>query len=148
MDKVVEIPPHLLPENQQQEHYFAGDNGRAIEATSHGETAMADIALGKQVIECLEKHYPGHNWYVEANHLGGVVTIQLCYPTKGGKIRVWNHGMVLHIKNLDTPDRLNKKVMLSGGELLERGNLARKGANPYTAFEARENGLDTSNMVQ
>lgn len=134
-------------EDIQRDHVFDGDEGRAIEATSHGEYGLADIALGKKVIETLEKYYPRHNWYVEANHQAGVVTIQLCYPTKANAIRLWKHGMVLYIHLLDSADRLDKKVRNFGGELLERAGLARKGANPYTAIQARENGLDTSNMV-
>lgn len=132
----------------QRDHTFVGEGGRGVEATSHGEHGMADIALGKKVIEALEKYYPRHNWYVEANHLAGVVTIQLCYPTKANSIRIWNHGMVLHIHRLDGGNTLEKKVRNAGGELLERAGLARKGANPYTAYQARENGLDTSNMVE
>lgn len=130
-----------------REHEFHGDANRGVEATSYGDTAIADVTLGKQVIEKLEELYPRHNWYVEANHQAGVVSVQLCYPTKTQALRVWNHGMIIHIKNLQSAKDVHRKVRDAGGELLERARLARSGANPYTAYQARENGLDTSNMV-
>lgn len=141
-------PPVFTEEDKERDHAFHGADGRGIDATSSGEHQMADIELGKKVVEKLEELYPRHNWYVEASHRAGTVTIQLCYPTKGGKLRVWNHGYLLHISNLQSAKDLHRKVMQGGGELLERAKLARSGANPYTAYQARENGLDTSNMVR
>ena len=84
-----------------------------------------DEILAKRCAEMLNNHYPGYLWAVNVNSecSGGVVII------KNYDIS-YKYGYVLHIEKLD--NKL-KKVLMAGGEILERARMARstyKGGMP------------------
>jgi len=103
---------------------------------AYGESALADVDLGQKVIDALEHYYPNHAFFVQCNHEAGTVTIQLLYEDAKKVIKRWMHGMLIHITNLSTENDIRRRAMLDGGELLERYQLARSGANPYTRMDA------------
>ena len=74
----------------------------------------------------LNSHYPGYLWAVNVNseESGGVIVI------KNYSIS-YKYGYILHITKLDTK---LKKVLMAGGEILERARMARsayKGGMPH-----------------
>lgn len=117
-----------------------------IEAS--GPTALADIALCEEMRKALWKYYPHHYFFIECNHdkNSGVMTIQLLYEDAKKVRKKWRHGMLMHIKNLDGPEAINRYARKFGGELLERYNFARAGANPYTWIDAKTRVFDISGL--
>lgn len=115
---------------------------------SYGEHALADIELGQKVIDALEHYYPNHAFFVQCNHEAGVVSIQLLYEDANKIVKRWMHGMLLHIYNLQNESDIKRRTMLSGGELLERYNLAREGANPYTYVDAKSRKVDLHGEIR
>lgn len=107
-----------------------------LPVVAYGETALADVTLGQQMINALEYYYPNHAFFVQCNHEAGTLSIQLLYEDKKKLIKRWVHGMLIHIKNLSTENEIKRRAMLDGGELLERYQLARAGADPYTRLDA------------
>lgn len=84
-----------------------------------------DELLAVRASELLQKHYPGYIWAVNVNSekTGGVMTIKNFSVS-------YQFGMILHLEKLD--NKL-KKVIIAGGELLERAKLKRglnKGFKP------------------
>lgn len=122
------------------------NNSPAIQ--SYGESKLADIHLGRQMIEALEYYYPRHAFYVECNHEAGVITIQLLYQDKKKIVKKWKYGMLIHINSLLTDDDVKRRAMLDGGELLERYRLARSGANPHTYIDAANNNIIIDGMIK
>ncbi len=114
------------------------------EIEGNTEHDAADIALCKEIYDILDKYYSGHLWQVGANSRTGIVDIKLLYPD--GKHRVTNFGYGLKISSLDAPF-LKKKIIIAGGELLERYGLPRSRATLHTLVEAIENGLDKTGRV-
>lgn len=112
-----------------------------------GSTALADIDLGKRMIHWLEHYYPNHAFFVQCNHEAGTLTIQLLYQDRNKVVKRWVHGMLLHIMNLTTENDIKRRAMLDGGELLERYQLARQGANPYTRMDAGSREILTDGVV-
>lgn len=113
----------------------------------YGESGLADIELGKKMLDSLEHYYPRHAWFVNVNHEAGVLTIQLLYQEKNGIVKKWAHGMLSHITSLTSDPEIKRRAMRHGGELLERYGLARAGGNPYTYIDACNNSLDTTGIV-
>ncbi len=116
---------------------------------SHGLTSLADLALCEDMRKALWHYYPHHFFFIECNHdeKVGIMTIQLLYEDAKKVRKKWRHGMLIHIKNLDSYDAIKKYARQYGGELLERYNFARAGANPYTWIDARTHNLDLSGMI-
>ena len=86
-----------------------------LQAEAKGAKAVADMALAKQIADTLTKHYPGHLWAVGIDHEQGVATIEnVLLPGK------W--GFYVHLINIDPG---MKRVIMAGGELLERFNVHR-----------------------
>lgn len=112
-----------------------------------GENAIADINLGKKMIASLEEYYPYHAFFVQCSHEAGTLTIQLLYEDKNKIIKRWTHGMLIHIYNLSNDNDIKRRAMLDGGELLERYQLARGGANPYTRMDAASHEIITDGAV-
>lgn len=112
----------------------------------HTPYDVADIELAKKIYDILDKYYSGHPWAVWADHRGtnGTADILLLYPNRNGQI--YKFGYKLHIARLDTP-YIKKKVMVAGGELLERYGLPRARANINSALDAKNNGLDKTGRV-
>jgi hypothetical protein len=73
--------------------------------------------LAKNAADLLNKHYPNHLWAVHVNseEKGGVMVI------KNFSIS-FRYGYVLHLNKLD-PEM--KKVLMAGGEILERAKMKR-----------------------
>lgn len=72
--------------------------------------------IARQVADVLDRHYPNHPWYVEAN--SGVVKV------KNPALTVEN-GFVLHMPHLKSASDLARGVVWAGGEFLERFNIRR-----------------------
>jgi len=71
------------------------------------------------VMQRLTRAFPGYDWLVCADDTGGTIDIYL--PEMGG-----NRAYTLHIAKLD--GRL-QKVVMAGGEILERFGLSRSKAS-------------------
>jgi hypothetical protein len=86
----------------------------------HTYTACDEI-LAKRAADLLNKHYPGHLWAVNVNadEKGGVMII------KNFSIS-YRYGYTLHLTKLDAKLR---KVLMAGGEILERARMARASWN-------------------
>lgn len=121
-------------------------SGNLVE--SSGPTALADIAMCEIMQEALAHYYPRHYFFIECNNdkKVAVMTIQLLYEDAKKVRKKWRYGMLIHLKNLDSYDAVMKYAKNYGGELLERYNMARCGANPYTWIEAQTHKLDLSGM--
>jgi hypothetical protein len=78
---------------------------------------LADIDRAKAISEVLQRHYPGHHWAVNVNGEGGVATIKN-FSLSGD----W--GFLLMLSAFSASE-LDKRVVMAGGELLERYNLSR-----------------------
>lgn len=117
-----------------------------LEADGYGENKLKDLALGKKCLDVLEKHYAGHDWFVNCCHTAGTVTVQLMYEGQDKKLRIWKYGYVLHIMNL-VGDELDKKVMRAGGETLERYNMARTAVSENSIIDFFNKGIDAGSMV-
>lgn len=114
---------------------------------AYGESALADVDLGQKMIDALERYYPNHAFFVQCSHEAGTLTIQLLYEDKKKVIKRWMHGMLIHTINLRTENEINRRAMLDGGELLERYQLARCGANPYTRMDAMSHEVITEGAI-
>lgn len=112
----------------------------------YGQQQSKDILLCHQVSEVLNKHYEGHPWLVGANHDAGTINVQLTYLDKLG--RMFKHGFLLHISKIQSIGDLEKKVMRSGGELLERWKLSRTRATNESWQKAQQNGLITEGALR
>lgn len=120
-----------------------------LETHATGDNAIKDLALGKKALTVLEQHYAGHDWFVNCCHESGVVTIQLMYEGKDLEVRIWKYGMVLHIDKLLQMDGNNfdYKIKMTGGELLERYNMARAAVRENSLVDFFNKGIETSHMV-
>ena len=96
-----------------------------IEHIGHGDTMIDDLALGKRILDVLEKHYAYHAWFVDTNHQSGHASIQLMYEGPDKQMRIWKYGYLLHTNKLEGND-FEHKIMMAGGEVLERYNMARR----------------------
>lgn len=101
-------------------------------------TTMADQDLCIAVGETLYYYYPGHPWGVGVNLEAGAITIELGYQHP--RITGATFGYLLHPQTLKGKGGIHR-VMLAGGELLERYDLARGAATDQSAARAAENGL-------
>ncbi len=110
---------NIITRDNSHQTVFTPEEGSPVET--------ADMILSKQAADLLQKHYPGHLWAVQVNSEGGVMVI------KNWSISV-SYGMVLHLKNVYQDPTL-KRVVQSGGELLERAHMARKSWDGSVANE-------------
>ena len=117
-----------------------------LETMGHGATYFADLALGKRIMDVLEKCYANHNWLVDVNHEAGHGSVQLMYEGSDRQMRIWKYGFLFHIKNIVNDD-LEKRVMRMGGEVLERYNMARRAASENDFADFFSKGVQTENMV-
>ncbi|WP_020409814.1 hypothetical protein [Hahella ganghwensis] len=74
-----------------------------------------NMDTAKSIAETLEKHYPGYLWAVNADTGNNIATIQSLRLSG-----TW--GFYLHLDKIDPTQR---KVVQSGGELLERYRVRR-----------------------
>ena len=80
-----------------------------VAATSEEQTAL-DNAACKRAISVLYDNYPGHEWQVDLS--SGVMNIRNANLST-------NYGWVQRMDEV-TPRNFDKKVMMAGGEILER----------------------------
>lgn len=121
-----------------------------LETMGHGDLMVADLALGKKIMEVLEKHYTFHNWFVDVNLQAGHCSIQLMYEGNNLEKRIWKYGFLLHVKDLLTLDEIafEKKIMSCGGEVLERYGITRRRAKENDIFDFITGGyVDETGMV-
>jgi len=84
---------------------------------------LANQAIAKEIAECLNTHYPGHAWGVQADVEQGVVKVF--------NLRLSGQwGFLLHIDDLQQ-DPSMRITIKAGGELLERYNLSRGGLKEH-----------------
>ncbi len=102
-----------------------------------------DATLMAAMFAKLTEHYPGHPWWVTADHEHGYATIRLPYYDKlrVNKDAAWAY--ILHIHNLNSDPTL-RRVVKAGGEMLERYGLPRErqSVDYETRLRAVEHGLD------
>ena len=121
-----------------------------LETMGHGPTYLADMALGKRVMDYVEKHYPHYDWLVDCNHEAGVVSIQLMYQGPKMELKVWKYGFLLHINKLAAMTELDleARIYRSAGEVLERYKMARSMAKENDLVDFLSNGtVDTAGMI-
>lgn len=83
---------------------------------------LADIGIAKQIADVLDRHYPGHMWAVNVDSFGGIATVK--------NLRLsGNWGFVLKLVDTFSGSELDRRIMLAGGELLERYRLHRGAFN-------------------
>jgi hypothetical protein len=121
-----------------------------LETMGYGKTYLADMDLGKKIMDVLEKHYPLHAWFVDCNHEAGTATIQLMYQGRNEKLMIWKWGYMLHAHRLDEDDMLTleKKVMRAGGEVLERYNMRRGALTENDLIDFHHGKIHTENHVR
>jgi len=115
-----------------------------LNESGYGLQQVADKALAAKVAAVLLRHYPNYNWMVEANHEAGVVTIRLMYTDRLGRLS--RYGCLMHLSSFHGAEG-DRKVMMLGGELLERYKLKRGLADPETALLVRNQKLLLDNAV-
>lgn len=122
-----------------------------LETMGHGDFMIADLALGKKIMEVLEKHYADHAWFCDVSHEAGTATVQLMYEGRDRIARVWKYGFLMHINKLsnELTEGFEVKIRNAGGEVLERYRIARRRAkeNDIVDFMGRDGTIDDSAMV-
>ena len=112
--------------------------------TGYGEREMADRDVCIAIGEDLTRAYPGYMWNVGCNHQAGVAQIMLMMPSD--KPSNTTKGFLIHLSTALGPGG-QKKVLLAGGEILERWGLPRSRSPEDMVLRAHEHGLDESNMI-
>lgn len=111
----------------------------------HTQHDLEDVKLCDKINRILQFYYPKHPWMIGANHETHVIHIQLAYFNRLGQIFPW--GVQYYTHKMGGYKQMRKKIMLAGGELLERFNLARKEASEFAEHYASEGGINTENPV-
>lgn len=93
-----------------------------VDLTGAPEVAALDLNMAKEMAETLHAAYPGHLWAVTCEGDKGIATVRNLYLSG-------NWGFVLKLADLSTSSDWRRKVILAGGELLERYKLRRGAAN-------------------
>ena len=120
--------------------------GLETEVMGYGKFYLQDLALGKHIMEILEKYYAGHSWFIDCNHEAGHASIQLMYEGKNLEKKIWKYGYLLHINKIEMAT-LDRKVMLAAGEILERYNMARRSLRENDMLDFLTKDIITTNMV-
>lgn len=104
---------------------------------------LADIELCRDIAKVLLTHYPGHLWHVgvDSNPNVRMVDIKLAYPDRLGVLPKFGYKMMID-------NATSHRIMMAGGELLERYRLARARATPYAHIDVINNGLDRAGEVR
>lgn len=82
------------------------------------EVAALDFNMARDMAEALHEAYPGHAWAVTCEGEKGLASVR-------NLALAGNWGFVLHLKTLSSASDWKKKVVMAGGELLERFRLRR-----------------------
>lgn len=103
------------------------------DSISTDSQSLADMLLAKHAADALDRAYPGHLWAVDVN--GGVLNIRnlLLSPVMGWRLRV---------PGVYSASELQHRVLIAGGEILERFGLARGRLrdNQYAGLKTRFDG--------
>ena len=83
---------------------------------AEAKEALSNSNYCKQLGAALYKALPSRRWYVDVTNKGRTCTVKIPEISM-------EHGMVIHLERSIEPDI--KKVIMAGGELLERFNLTR-----------------------
>lgn len=89
-----------------------------IDMTGSPDVAALDFNMAKEMAETLHGAYPQHLWAVTCDGEHGIATVR-------NMALSGNWGFVLHLKEFSTASDWKKKVIMAGGELLERYRLRR-----------------------
>jgi len=83
------------------------------------DASFNDIQLAQNASNLLNDHYPGHLWavFVDSEQSGGVMVIKNLAMSS-------EYGFVLHLSNVIHDPSL-RKVLMAGGEMLERAKMER-----------------------
>lgn len=90
--------------------------------TDAPQISANDLIFAKEMAEALHAHYPGHLWAVTSESEKGIAVIRNL--ALSGR---W--GYVLRLPAIFSMSQFKHKVLLAGGEILERFALARGRAN-------------------
>lgn len=101
---------------------------------------LADIDQAKAISEVLQRHYPGHHWAVNVDGAGGVATIKN-FSLSGD----W--GFLLMLAAFSASE-MDKRVVMAGGELLERYNLSRGRRRENEMNAVKFDGLGNARFLQ
>jgi len=86
------------------------------------KVAALDFNMAKDMAETLYEAYPDHAWAVTCEGKKGIATVR-------NMSLAGNWGFVLHLKTLSSASDWKKRIVMAGGELLERFRLRRGAAN-------------------
>lgn len=86
-------------------------------ASKEHDFNQTEFDLSKSVAETLMKHYPNHRWGVRVSQ--GVIYVKNL--TLSGKF-----GFIVKLTDVYSASDLDKKLLLAGGEILERFRLSRE----------------------
>lgn len=93
------------------------------QGTGTMEEEAANQMMSKAVADLLLRHYPDHMWLVNSDIHGGVVNI--FNPRVSTRM-----GYTLVVEDWLQQNVVGKRVIMAGGEILERANMRRGRFNP------------------
>jgi len=77
-----------------------------------------DYVMSKNMAEALHAKYPGHLWAVTCEGDKGIATVRDLYLSG-------NYGFILKLPEIYSASDFEKRVIMAGGEILERYRLKR-----------------------
>lgn len=86
--------------------------------TENPELAANDLVMAKQMAETLHSHYPGHAWAVTCDGATGIATVRNLALSG-------NWGFTLKLTTTYSASEFRRRIVMAGGELLERYRLTR-----------------------
>ncbi|THF55925.1 hypothetical protein [Pseudothauera rhizosphaerae] len=87
-------------------------------ATDAPQLDANDLVTAKHMADTLHRHYPGHLWAVTCDGSKGVATIR-------NLMLSGNMGYTLHLPRIYSASEWDKRVLMAGGEILERYRVMR-----------------------
>lgn len=97
-----------------------------------GARRDAELNLARQMMEILQREFPGYPWGCRADSRGGILGITI--PGLTGPTAQF----VVHIDAVQNEDDLKRWMKRAGGELLERFRLSRSGFNLLQFQDAKK----------
>lgn len=82
-----------------------------------------DLVMAKEMADALNTAYPGHLWAVNVDGEQGTASIR-------NMALSGNWGFLLHLPTIYSASEFKKRVVMGGGELLERYRQRRGRVNP------------------
>lgn len=92
--------------------------------TDTPDIAANDLLMAKEMAELLNKHYPGHMWAVSCDG-GGTGFADVRNLSLSG---TW--GFRVKLRELFSASDFRHRIVMAGGEILERYNLSRGKLRP------------------